>query len=113
MSKNKKFSLKKGDLVKVIAGQEKGLISNILAIDYKKSRGILNVKEFNESITIAESSNEKKQKLVRIHISNLMSWEPNLKKVSRVGFLFLNNQKERYFKKSGKTLLENKSIQNE
>lgn len=113
MSKSKNFSLKRGDLVRVIAGSKKGLISKILLIDSKKNKGILRIKEFNETIPIAESLNKKKQTLISVHISNLMSWEPNLKKVSRIGFLFLNNKKERYFKKSGKILLENKNIENE
>lgn len=114
MKKKEKLSIKKSDLVKVITGDQKGLIGRILSINHKKSQAILeNGKVREKKIKNSQETNdkgEKQKKLIpiSIHTSNLMLWDAELKQASRIGFKMLasNDQKQRYFKKSGNIVLE-------
>jgi large subunit ribosomal protein L24 len=107
------FSLKKGDLVKIIAGKQKGVTAKILFINYKKSTAILDTENFRKKFSKNVQQIEEKKVPIPIHISNLMGWDENLKQVSRIGFKFLNNKKQRYFKKSGSIISTTLNSQNE
>jgi ribosomal protein L24 len=41
---------------------------------------------------------------IDIHFSNVMLWDKEANIPSKTGFKFLNNEKKRYFKKSGNIL---------
>ncbi len=111
MKTKEKISIRKNDLVKVIAGDQKGLIGKILYIDYKKNRAILDTaKSRKKYIKLSQEDKEKdkdkKEKNfilipISIHLSNLMLWDEDLKKASRIGFKIFDEKKERYFIKSG------------
>lgn len=121
MKKKQKLSLKKGDLVKVIAGEQKGLLGSIISIDYKKLKAILDTGKVREKYSkdiqqnkenTDESSNQENQKIkipIGIHISNLMIWDTEIQKVSRIGFKIVDNKKKRYFKTSGNLILDNEN----
>lgn len=118
MKTKQKLSLKRGDLVQVIAGEQKGLLGSILSIDHKKAKAILDTGKVREKYTKTNSENketseessknetEKIEIPIGIHTSNLMIWDSTLQRVSRIGFKILDNKKQRYFKKSGNLILE-------
>lgn len=121
MNRKEKLSIKRGDLVKVIAGGQKGLIGKIMVINYKKSSAILDtgktrVKFIKNNQEKAENQDKEENKIViplSIHTSNLMAWDENRKEISRIGFKVLNNKKERYFIKSGNLISVKENNQNE
>lgn len=102
---NVKIKLKKGDLVRVISGDERGKEGKILLIDRKKYRAIV---EGINLVTKSEKPNAKNTKggLVKkeapIHLSNLMFVEDG--KTIRIGRKIDNGKIFRYSKKSGKIL---------
>ncbi len=106
MKNKQKLSIKKGDVVKVIAGDQKGLMGNILSINYKKLTAILSTTKLRKKFSKKTQESKEKQIPIAIHISNLMMWDQEKELVSRIGFKLINGKKERYFKKSGNILLE-------
>jgi large subunit ribosomal protein L24 len=93
--------LKKGDKVKVISGKHKGKIGEIIFLDKKSFRASIDSIEKKKKL-------EKKQKEsffdVLIHLSNLMLIDPVTNLPSRIGVKIINNQKVKYFKRSGNLL---------
>lgn len=97
--------IKVGDRVKVIAGNQKGILGNVLSIFQKKSMVIIDgvlprIKYVKNSQ--GQSQEAKKVEIpLSIHISNLMLWDKNASKPSRIGYKIDEGKKTRYFKKSG------------
>lgn len=104
--KHGKKHVKIGDKIKVISGSQKGTIGNILSLDAKKKR--LNIDTVLPRQKFAKGKNEKNsQKIdipVAIHFSNVMLWDTEANICSKTGSKLLNNEKKRYFKKSGNIL---------
>ena len=104
----KKFKLKKGDKVVVIAGASKGATGNVLMIDREKDRVV--VEGINMIKKHAKPSTENPQggiikREAPIHISNVAVADPKTGEPSRVGFRFNKyGEKERYSKKSNQVL---------
>lgn len=102
MTEKQNTHLKVGDRVQVIAGNQKGLLGNIVTLNFKKATAIL------DSIKPRKKRNKKTQEeidlQIPIHVSNIMLWDTTVNKASRVGYKFQNDEKKRYFKKSGNTL---------
>jgi large subunit ribosomal protein L24 len=101
----KKFKLKSGDLVKVIAGANKGSQGKIVKILVKKDRAI--VSGVNMVSKNVKPSAENPQGGINkfeapIHISNLMLLEGE--KVTRVGYRMEGDKKVRFSKKTDKVL---------
>ncbi len=101
MNKKKKLFIKKNDLVKVIAGGQKGLIGQILFIDYQKNRAVLEgakyyTKKLKNSKEQQENQNNKEKKEIlipiSIHISNLMHWDEKNQKLSRFRPLSISSE---------------------
>lgn len=103
-----KLHIKKGDTVKVIAGESKGKEGKVLLIDRAKNRAFVegvnmvskhtkpNAKTPNGGIVSQEAS---------IHISNLMLIEPGTGKTTRVGRKLDDNKNlVRYSKKTGEVI---------
>jgi large subunit ribosomal protein L24 len=102
---SKNFQL--GDQVKIIAGDQKGLLGNILFFNKKKHQVILDSipprkKEIKPQTVTEIVANEKKSRLIpkEIHISNVMLWDEQIQKASRVQFLLESGKKRRVFQKS-------------
>ena len=98
--------LKTGDKIKVISGSNKGFIGKIKAMMVKKSvvfiEGIL---PRTKLIKNSQSTDSKKIELqIPIHISNVMLWDKEANTSSKIGYKLINNEKKRYFKKSGNIL---------
>ena len=101
----KKFKLKSGDLVKVIAGANKGTEGKIVKIITKTDRAI--VEGVNMVSKHVKPSAQNPQGGISkfeapIHISNLMLLENG--KVTRVGFRKDGEKKVRYSKKSNEVI---------
>jgi large subunit ribosomal protein L24 len=101
------LKIKKGDMVELIAGKDKGRQGKVIAVNAKKNT------------VIVENANKMKKAMRRnangeggiveteapLHISNVMLLVDGTK--TRVGFRFdENNKKVRYAKKTGKTIID-------
>ena len=106
MKKNEKSHITLGDKVKVIAGNQKGIIGNIVAFFPKKSIVFLDgipprIKKLKNS---QEGKSEEKKIPVSIHVSNVMLWDIKNNQSSRIGYKLVEGKKQRYYKKSNSVL---------
>ena len=106
MNKKPKFHVKIGDKIKIIAGNQKGLVGTIRTLITKKSvsiiDGILPRIKYKKQNPNTEAKKIEIQ--IPIHISNLMLWDEKNNKASRIGYKLIENIKKRYFKKSANIL---------
>jgi large subunit ribosomal protein L24 len=106
MNKITKSHIKIGDKVKIISGSQKGFIGKIEKIFRNKS--ILFIEGLSPRIKYIKNKQGGEPKKVEIslaiHISNVMLWDNQSNLSSRIGYKYLENQKKRYFKKSGNIL---------
>lgn len=102
-----KLHIKKGDTVKVIAGNSKGQQGKVLSIDRSKMRAIIEGLNMISKHTKPNAKNTQggivKQE-APIHVSNLMVVDAkgNATRIGRK--LNENNKSERYSKKSGEVI---------
>ncbi|MBN2668136.1 MAG: 50S ribosomal protein L24 [Bacteroidales bacterium] len=105
---NKKFHIKKGDIVRVISGDSKGQEGKVLEVLVKKDRAIIEGVNMIKKHTKPNSANPDGgivEQEASIHISNLMLIDPSTKKTTRVGRkLNDKNKLVRYSKKSGEEI---------
>jgi len=103
----KKFKIKAGDKVVVIAGKEKGKTGKVLRVLPEEEKVIV------EGIKLVKKHLKPSQKYPEggiiekeapIHISNVMLADPKGGKPTRVGVKFENGKKIRYAKRSGSTI---------
>ena len=103
---NKKFKLKKGDEVIVLAGKDKGKTGKIIKIVTKQMKAI--VSEINKVKKNQKPDNNQPggiiDKEMPIHISNLSFYDPELKKGIKIGYKLDKNKKARINKSSGKEI---------
>jgi large subunit ribosomal protein L24 len=104
-----KINIKKGDSVKVIAGDSKGQEGKVLNIDRAKNRAFVEGVNLVSKSTKPDAKNPQggivKQE-ASIHISNLMFIEASTGKPTRVGRKLDEKSKNivRYSKKSGEVI---------
>ena len=102
---NKKLHIKKGDTVKVIAGNDKGKTGKVLEVISSKNRAIVEdvrvvTKHSKPSASNPEGGIEQTE--APVHISNLMVVDPSSGEPTRIGRKLNDNGKlQRYSKKSG------------
>jgi len=99
----KKFKIKTGDLVIILAGKDKGEKGKVLKIDKSKDRVI--VEGYNMVKKHVKPSTENPQggieeKEAAIHISNVALVDPKTGKPTRVGYEIKDGKKVRVSKKS-------------
>lgn len=100
--------IKKGDIVAVIAGADKGKTGEVLRVDPKQDRVL--VQGVNRVYRHMRPSRQhpqggRIQKEMPIHISNVLPVDPETSQATRVGFKVNDDgSKERIAKKSGKSL---------
>lgn len=95
--------LKIGDKVKVITGNQKGIIGTLSVIDMKK--GLVGVDSLAKRTVFRKNpQGELRQLEIKgvVDISNVMLWDKESNLASKIGYKVLEGQKKRYFKKSGK-----------
>jgi len=103
---NKKFKVKKGDAVVIIAGKDKGKSGNITSIITNKDRVIvqgLNIVKRHRKAT-QESPGKIEEKEASIHISNVSHVDPDTGKPTRVRYEFKDGLKQRVSVVSGSVL---------
>jgi large subunit ribosomal protein L24 len=105
---NKKFHIKKGDLVKVISGESRGQEGKVLEVIVKKDRAIIEGVNMIKKHTKPNTANPEGgivEQEAPVHISNLMLIDPASKKPTRVGRKLNDKGKlVRYSKKSGEEI---------
>jgi len=98
------MKVKKGDLVRVIAGKDKGKEGKVLRVIPKENKVIV------ENVHIVKRHQRPTQRLreggiiereAPIHASNVMVVCPSCSKPTRIGYKFVEEKKVRYCKKCG------------
>lgn len=107
----KKFKIKRGDLVQVIAGKHKGNRGEVERVFLDKDRVL--VKGVNIVTRFAKQSAQNPdgatQKEASIHVSNVALVDASVDKPAKVGYRVLENgTKERFFKRSGEAVVASK-----
>ena len=103
---NKKFKIKKGDTVIVIAGKDKGKSGNVLSILKDKDRAVVqgvNIIKRHRKAT-QESPGKIEEIEASIHISNVSHIDPDSGKPTRVKYEFKDGLKKRISVVSGSLL---------
>lgn len=103
---NKKFHIKKGDTVVVIAGADKGSRGEVLEMLPKRNRAIVadvNMVTKHKKPTENDPGGRIEQES-SIHISNLMLVDPKTGEPTRIGRRLEDNKLVRYSKKTGETI---------
>ncbi|MBQ0078116.1 MAG: 50S ribosomal protein L24 [Bacteroidales bacterium] len=102
-----KLSIKKGDMVYVNAGNDKGKTGKVLSVSPKECRAIVEgvnmVSKHTKPNSKAPQGGIIKQE-APIHISNLNLIDPQSQKPTRVGYKMDGDKKIRYSKKSGEEI---------
>lgn len=106
MKKIDSSHVKIGDKVKIISGNQKGIIGTINSILIKKS--VVYIEGISPRLKTKKNQKEGKSEnlelQIPIHISNVMLWDKDSNVSSRIGYKLIDNKKRRYFKKSGNLL---------
>ena len=102
------IKIRKGDRVEVIAGDDKGKVGRVLAVDEKKQRVTVEKVNFIKRHTKARKAGVQSGILEReapIHISNVMLYDPKLQRGTRIGMRTLpDGTRERVSRASGETI---------
>ncbi len=97
--------IKKGDMIKVLSGKERGKTGKVTEIDFKKERvyisGVNIVKK-----AVKQKNKQEKGGIIEIeaplHISKVQLLSKGM--TSRIGFVFENGKKVRLARKTGEHL---------
>lgn len=104
-NKQAKIKVRKGDMVKIIAGDDKGKSGKVLEIDLDKRRVVVeghNIVKKHQKPTAGKPEGEIKKTEAAIHISNVMVINPSSGKPTRIGRKLNEKGKlQRYSKENG------------
>jgi large subunit ribosomal protein L24 len=126
----KKNNIRKGDLVRIISGEQKGFLGKIETVLNKKSsvivQGILPRVKWIKNSSFKNTEQKKESKKIElptlIHISNVMHWDQEINKRSRIGYklektISTNNdvqiKKQRYYIGSGRLVPSSQTFEKE
>ncbi len=102
------IKIRKGDLVQVISGDDKGKTGKVLAVDEVKQRVVVEKVNFVKRHTKARRSGAQSGIIEReapIHVSNVLLWDPKSERGARVGVRVLKDgTRERISRASGETI---------
>jgi len=103
MKKKLKSHVKIGDKIKIITGINKGFIGKITSLSHKNSHVTIDgIVPRIKYLKDRQGGEAKKVELqIAIHISNVMIWDKEANRSSKIGYKIVNGKKVRYFKKSG------------
>ena len=102
-----KLNIKKGDIVKIIGGDDKDKEGRVLAVLIEKRRVFVEGVNIVSRHTKADQKNPQGgivKKEAPVHISNLMLKDPSSGEAIRVGRKRENGKLVRYSKKSGQAI---------
>ena len=104
-NKQVKLNIRKGDTVKIIAGDDKGKEGKVLEVDLQKRRVVVeghNIVKKHQKPTAGKPEGEIKKTEAPLHISNVMLVDPASGKTVRVGRKLNEKGKlQRYAKQTG------------
>ena len=103
----KKFKMKKGDKVVILTGKDKGKTGEILRVDRKSNRAVVDGANMIRRHTKPSQTNAGGivDREASIHISNLAHADPKDDAPTRVGYKFLaDGRKVRFAKRSGEVI---------
>jgi len=102
------IKIRKGDIVEVIAGDNRGKTGRVLSIDESKQRLVVEKVNFVKRHTKARRQGQQGgilEKEAPIHLSNVMLYDPKAGRGTRVGVRVLaDGTHERVSRASGETL---------
>lgn len=103
----KKLKIRKGDIVKVITGEDRGKQGKVLFVEPARQRAIVEgvnmvSKHLRPNATYPNGTIEKKE--APVHISNLMLIDPKSNEPTRVGRKEVDGKLVRIAKKSGEEI---------
>lgn len=104
---NRKFHIKKGDLVQVNAGVDNGKQGKVLEVLTEKERAIVEGINMVSKHTKPNAANPQGgiiKKEAPIHVSNLNVVDPSTNKPTRIGRRVEDGKLVRYSKKSGEVI---------
>lgn len=102
-----KFKMKKGDLVEVIAGKDKGKQGKVIGLLTAQERVLVEGVNRVKRHTKPNQKNPQGgiiEKEAAIHVSNVMLVDPKTGKGGRIKIVAKGDKKTRVFKKSGTEL---------
>lgn len=110
-NKRRKLHVKKGDNVRVIAGNEKGKEGRVLVVYPKKERVLvegINMRVHHDKPTQDNPQGGRIEREMSVHISNVMVIDPTTGEPTRIGRKKIdedgNSRWVRYAKKSGEII---------
>jgi large subunit ribosomal protein L24 len=107
-NKQPKLKIRKGDTVKVIAGDDKGKSGKVLEVILDKNRAVvegINIVTKHQKPSAGKPEGGIKKTEATIHVSNLMLVDPASGKVTRVGRKADDKGKlQRFSKKTGELI---------
>ena len=107
-NKQQKLHIKKGDTVKVIAGDDKGKSGKVLELILEKKRAVvegINIITKHQKPSAGKPEGGMKKTEAPVHISNLMLIDPASGNPTRVGRKLNEKGKlQRYAKKTGELI---------
>lgn len=99
--------IKKGDIVKVIAGESKGKTGTVLQVLHKSDRVVVegvNIISRHTRPSNAHPEGGIIKKEAPIHISNVQYFDSKTNESTRIGYKVVDGKKVRYAKKSGNVI---------
>ncbi|MBQ6654773.1 MAG: 50S ribosomal protein L24 [Erysipelotrichaceae bacterium] len=105
------MKIKKGDKVQVIAGKDKGITGEVLAV-YPDTHKVVvegvNILKKHVRPSQANPEGGIQSQEAPIDVSNVMAYDTKAKKAGRVGYVFEGGEKVRINKKSGNKIKDAK-----
>lgn len=101
------MTIRKGDMVKIMCGKERGKIGKVFRIDRDKARvwvEKLNFVKRHQKPTQQYRQGGIIEKEAPLHISNVMYYDEKAAKPTRIGMKVMKDHKVRVSKKSGEVL---------
>lgn len=102
------LKIRKGDTVRVIAGDDKGKTGRVLAVDEEKQRVTVEKVNFVKRHTKQRRAGQGGGIIEReapIHLSNVLLWDPRAERGTRIGMRTLpDGTRERISRASGESL---------
>jgi len=102
------LKIRKGDMVQVIAGDDKGKVGRVLSVDEAKNRVVIEKINFVKRHTKARRQGVKSGIIEReapINLSNVLLYDPKSERGARIGIRVLpDGTRERVSRVSGETI---------
>jgi len=100
--------IRKGDMVQVIAGDDRGRVGRVLSVDEDRRRVVVEKVNFVKRHTKARKQGVKSgivEKEAPVHLSNVLLYDERLQRGTRIGIRRLpDGKRERVSKASGETI---------